>query len=358
MSPAPGTKARSLDPDHLRDPGRSRGADRRLRLRSQGDRRAARTGPGGSAPAAGRRAIRFPEADLGRAAAIFAGLPGGARVLVDGLAYGAMPALAEREGGAPPPRRARAPSALRRERASCPADVERLLGSERAALAHARAVVCTSAATGRRLVAGFGVPAERLTVAAPGTDPAPRAPGLGDPPLIVSIGSLIPRKRHDVLVSALAQDCGAAVAGADHRLARPRSRCATALAAQVAAAGLGDRVDACRFGRRHAGGARGGRSLRARQRIRGLRHGLRRGAVAGPAGRGLPRGRDRGARARRRGRARRARRRDGARRRAGPAPRRSGPPTRRGRGGLGGGPQTLPGWEETAARVAAAVERA
>ena len=44
----------------------------------------------------------------------------------------------------------------------------------------------------------------RVVVAPPGVEAGPRSPGTGAPPLILSVGSLIPRKRHDVLIEALA----------------------------------------------------------------------------------------------------------------------------------------------------------
>jgi glycosyltransferase involved in cell wall biosynthesis len=85
------------------------------------------------------------------------------------------------------------------------ATAQRLLAVERAALALASHVIVTSATTARTLVADFGVAADRLTVAEPGTEPAPRATGspAGAAPLLFAVGSLVPRKGYDLLVEAL-----------------------------------------------------------------------------------------------------------------------------------------------------------
>jgi glycosyltransferase involved in cell wall biosynthesis len=77
--------------------------------------------------------------------------------------------------------------------------------SERAALASVRGVVVTSPATARIVVSDYGVPAERVTVARPGNDPAPKARGSrNNPPHLLAVGAVVPRKGFDVLVAALA----------------------------------------------------------------------------------------------------------------------------------------------------------
>jgi glycosyltransferase involved in cell wall biosynthesis len=91
---------------------------------------------------------------------------------------------------------------------------------ERALFAACARLVTTSATTARTL-AEFGVAPERVGVVEPGTDPAPRALGSGGPGCrILSVGSLIPRKGHDVLLRALARltdlDWTLRIAGAAH----------------------------------------------------------------------------------------------------------------------------------------------
>jgi glycosyltransferase involved in cell wall biosynthesis len=67
-------------------------------------------------------------------------------------------------------------------------------------------VIVTSPSSGERLHAEFGVAADRIAVVVPGTDDAPRSPGSGRPGCaILSVGTLVPRKGHDVLLRALAR---------------------------------------------------------------------------------------------------------------------------------------------------------
>jgi glycosyltransferase involved in cell wall biosynthesis len=128
----------------------------------------------------------------------------GSVVLIDGLAFGTFGQIAQRhsqslnlialvhhplalEGG------------LTAEAAAG------LAHSEKQALSYARAILVTSSTTQKQLVETYGVPASKVTVAVPGTDPGVRARGDVAIPRIISIGSIIPRKGHDVLVLALAQ---------------------------------------------------------------------------------------------------------------------------------------------------------
>ncbi len=186
----------------------------------------------------------FPEPETAaRAEALrrLAALPEGALVLVDGLAMGALPQeMAELVA------RLRLVALVHHPLGdetglSAEARITHL-ARERAALVHTRAVICTSAATEARLIEALGVASSRITVAPPGTDRAPRAPGGGVPPLILSVGSLIPRKRHDVLIAALGRLAGrdwrARIVGGDGL----DPACAADLRARAEAAGLGGRI--------------------------------------------------------------------------------------------------------------------
>ena len=77
---------------------------------------------------------------------------------------------------------------------------------ERVALTHARLVIATSRTTAEVLVADYGVRDCKLVVALPGTDLKPPAVGSGTGPLqLLSVGAVVPRKGHDILVEALAR---------------------------------------------------------------------------------------------------------------------------------------------------------
>jgi glycosyltransferase involved in cell wall biosynthesis len=161
-------------------------------------------------------------------------------VLADGLALGAMPVEVARAARGPIVAMLHHPLAL--EAGLSPAQAEGLRASEAAALGLCRAVVVTSAATAATVAELFGWPRERIAVARPGLERAPRATGSGGAPLILSVGSLIPRKGHDVLVEALARIAGldwrAEIIGSDAFAPDWAARIRDA----VAAAGLSERV--------------------------------------------------------------------------------------------------------------------
>lgn len=166
--------------------------------------------------------------------------PTGWPIIVDGLALGALPAGLLGRIKTPLVALCHHPLAL--ETGLDAARASRLRETERAALAAARHVITTSETTARTLIADFGVARERVTVARPGTDPAAEARGSGRGCQILSVGSLTPRKGHDLLIAALA-----GLADLDWRLAivGPADRDpahAAALARQISEAGLDGRV--------------------------------------------------------------------------------------------------------------------
>jgi glycosyltransferase involved in cell wall biosynthesis len=169
-------------------------------------------------------------------------VPKGRPIVIDGLALGVLPEVAQ----------ALAPShplialvhhPLALESGITAETTAALAASERAALASVRHVVTTSPATRRALIADYAVTPEQVTVALPGIEavavsPRPRR----DAVTLLSVGAVVPRKGYDVLIDALAT-----TADLDWRLviAGDRTRdpaTADAVAARIAASGLGARV--------------------------------------------------------------------------------------------------------------------
>jgi glycosyltransferase involved in cell wall biosynthesis len=146
--------------------------------------------------------------DRARAEAVFGSLADGTRVVVDGLAFGALPELARRHG-----RRLRLVALVHhplwledgpasdgdRPPPGCAA-----AAAEIEALAHARRVIVTSVDTAAA-VALMGVAAERIAVVEPGCDPSPPARGSGGGPVrLLCVATVTPRKGYLDLVAALA----------------------------------------------------------------------------------------------------------------------------------------------------------
>jgi glycosyltransferase involved in cell wall biosynthesis len=147
---------------------------------------------------------RFPDADATAREALaetLAALPSGRPVVIDGLALGGLPEVAIRHG-----HRLRLAALVHHpladERGLSIARRHCLLASERAALAVARRVITTSRHTARR-IADFGLPPPRVCTVEPGVAPMALAPANGDPPRLLCVGTLSPRKGQDLLVRAL-----------------------------------------------------------------------------------------------------------------------------------------------------------
>ncbi len=178
--------------------------------------------------------------DLAETERLLSQTPHDARLLIDGLAFGVMPLdLIQRlnrriialvhhplalEAGLSEERRAQ------------------LKASETKALEGTRHIIVTSDVTRRTLIADYGVSDSIITVAEPGTDPAPRATGTGMPMQLLSVGAVTPRKGFDVLITALAMlddpNWRLTIAGALDR----DEKTVVALRSQIEATGLGSQV--------------------------------------------------------------------------------------------------------------------
>ncbi|SDW43114.1 glycosyltransferase family 4 protein [Roseicitreum antarcticum] len=145
-----------------------------------------------------------PAADLARACAQLQALPAGTAVIIDGLAFGALPPEEVAKIVAPIIALVHHPLAF--ESALPTAQQEHFLKNERENLRYAAQVLVPSPHTKATLIAHFEVDAARIHIALPGIaqlsqerPPVPRPAR----PLILSVGILHPRKGHDVLIDAL-----------------------------------------------------------------------------------------------------------------------------------------------------------
>jgi glycosyltransferase involved in cell wall biosynthesis len=185
----------------------------------------------------------FPTTEARAAARTrLAALPIGPPIVIDGLAFGALPEAAVALG-ATHSLVALVHHPLALETGLSAAVSASLRASERAALACARHVIATSTTTARLLAADYDVPSERLSVVEPGTERVATRPHRVEGVIaLLAVGAVVPRKGYDVLVAALARlkhlpwrlviagDCGRSV----DTFRR--------LVADVAALGLSDRV--------------------------------------------------------------------------------------------------------------------
>jgi glycosyltransferase involved in cell wall biosynthesis len=179
-------------------------------------------------------------AALEAAAAVFAALPDGATVVIDGLALGGLaPTLALHRERLRLVALVHHPLAL--ETGLTADERDALFRAERDALAQVGQVIVTSPWT-RAALSDYGVAAGRISVVEPGTRAAaPRTGAAHRPHRLLCVASLTPRKGHDVLLEALAG------LDADWRLECIGSRtmdpaCATRIADRIAGFDLGERV--------------------------------------------------------------------------------------------------------------------
>jgi glycosyltransferase involved in cell wall biosynthesis len=197
----------------------------------------------------------FPLPSEGDIAAAFDSLVATAKddvLLIDGLAFGALPA--ERIAALDRRIVALVHHPLGYETGLDEATQKQLIESERHALACADHVIVSSDTTRDVLIDAFGVPGGAITIAEPGTRPVTRhshpptvtaglVPAVTKAIRLLAVGSITPRKGFDILVEALST-----LGDLDWRLRLVGSPArdpatAQALRKQIAVAGLRSRID-------------------------------------------------------------------------------------------------------------------
>jgi len=152
----------------------------------------------------------FPEESvLRRAEEQILGLPKGARIVIDGLAYGVM------DHSAPQIANHLDITALVHHPLGCETGLSderaaELIKKEQRSVQAAKRVIVTSPATAQQVEALFDVRSERIHVVVPGTEKsAPLdgdlAPSKSDTPKLLCVATVTRRKGYDLLVQALGQ---------------------------------------------------------------------------------------------------------------------------------------------------------
>jgi glycosyltransferase involved in cell wall biosynthesis len=189
-------------------------------------------GDGFPFPSAAQRAIALVK---------LSAVPRGCPIVLDGLAFGALPEAGALRSRTPLMALVHQPLALDPGLDTTQADTFR--ETERAALAAAVRVVVTSEATARIVMADYGVPSQRISVVRPGNDLVPPAPGSHDSVVrLLSVGSVVPVKGYDLLIKAVATltDMTWRLTIVGDRTRNPAA--AAQIDADISAYGLGDRV--------------------------------------------------------------------------------------------------------------------
>jgi glycosyltransferase involved in cell wall biosynthesis len=183
-----------------------------------------------------------PAADIATACARLQALPAGTTVIIDGLAYGALPPQEVAKINARIIALVHHPLAFE---SALPADQKaHLLRNERENLRYAAQVLVPSPHTKATLIAHYDVAADRIHIALPGIAQLPQdmaAVPRPPTPLILSVGILHPRKGHDVLIDALGRiaplDWHASIVGSPWK-----EGCDVALQDRIDRSGLTERV--------------------------------------------------------------------------------------------------------------------
>ena len=184
----------------------------------------------------------FPEpteADMAATLAVLRAVPDHLPIILDGLVFGAIEPDGLASVSAPVIAMVHHPLGL--ETGLPAARAAYLLQNEAAALRYVDHVVVPSQETARILCCDFDADPDRLKVAPPGFDRPVVSRSPTDPPLILSVGLLAPRKGHDVLLTALGYlrdlPWRASIVGKTHD-----PDYATALHDQCRALGIDDRM--------------------------------------------------------------------------------------------------------------------
>lgn len=141
------------------------------------------------------------ESETEAAMAQLATVPEDVPLIVDGLAFGALETVANIKAPLFPV----VHHPLAEERGLAEDVRTHLYHTERRNLTHAVHVLVPSPHTKTLLTQSYGLAAEDITVARPGTDRPGLSPAPVSPPLVLGVGIQLPRKGHDVLLRALAQ---------------------------------------------------------------------------------------------------------------------------------------------------------